>query len=48
MRILIKGHLRELISEKKLVMIDEVYNMLKEMFVETLQEMLTVELSMQS
>ncbi len=44
MGILSKEQLRELIKEKHLVTADDVQNMLKEMFADTLQEMLEAEL----
>jgi transposase-like protein len=44
MGLLSKDQLRELIKEKHLVTADDVQNMLKEMFAETLQEMLEAEL----
>ncbi len=44
MGLLSKEQLRELIKEKQLVTADDVHNMLKEMFAETLQEMLEAEL----
>ena len=44
MGVLSKEQLRELIKEKHLVTADDVQNMLKEMFAETLQEMLEGEL----
>lgn len=44
MGLLSKEQLRELIKEKHLVTADDVQNMLKEMFAETLQEMLEAEL----
>lgn len=44
MGILSKEQLRELIKEKRLVTADDVQNMLKEMFADTLQEMLEAEL----
>lgn len=44
MGLLSKEQLRELIKEKHLVTADDVHNMLKEMFADTLQEMLEAEL----
>lgn len=44
MGLLSKEQLREIIKEKNLVTADDVQNMLKEMFAETLQEMLEAEL----
>lgn len=44
MGLLSKEQLRELIKEKQLVTADDVQNMLKEMFADTLQEMLEAEL----
>lgn len=44
MSILTKEQLRELIREKNLITADDVQKMLKEMFSETLQEMLEGEL----
>lgn len=44
MGLLTKEQIRELIKEKKLVTADDVHKMLKEMFADTLQEMLEAEL----